>query len=182
MKYTFLLIFLFSFQLSSAQSDTSKVEADTVLNRQEEPDTLKRAFSAPMTKSPTGAIIRSLVLPGLGQLYVENYWKAPLMLGGFGTTVGIMLWNHDQYVQAQDDLENYEGDEQRELNRLKDRRTFFRDQRDMTGLYVLGVYVIAAVDAYVGAHLYDFSVDDDLSLSVQPDHLKGVCIIFSYRF
>jgi len=29
-------------------------------------------------KSPIGAMLRSLAIPGWGQVYVHQYWKAPL--------------------------------------------------------------------------------------------------------
>ena len=32
------------------------------------------------------------------------------------------------------------------------------NNRDINGLYLLAVYGIAAVDAYVGAHLFDFDI------------------------
>jgi hypothetical protein len=33
------------------------------------------------TKSPTGALVRSAILPGLGQFYNEAYWKIPIIYG-----------------------------------------------------------------------------------------------------
>ena len=51
----------------------------------------------------------------------------------------------------------------------KNRREFYRDNRDMSAFYLLGVYVLATVDAYVGAHLFDFDVSDDaISYRIMP--------------
>ncbi|HED08391.1 MAG TPA: hypothetical protein ENI57_09775, partial [Ignavibacteria bacterium] len=37
-----------------------------------------------MTKSPMGAVLRSAILPGWGQIYNESYIKAPIIWGIFG--------------------------------------------------------------------------------------------------
>ena len=41
-----------------------------------------------LTKSPTTAVLYSLALPGLGQVYTESYWKVPLFTG----TCAIAAW------------------------------------------------------------------------------------------
>lgn len=124
-----------------------------------------------LKKSPTGAIIRSLVLPGWGQYYVESYWKIPVFLGAAGTLAYIIADNHSKFMDYSDRVDNApENIEQFELQQLKSRRELYRDNRDMAGLYFIGVYTLGAIDAYVGAHLYDFSVSEDLTLSLKPDY------------
>lgn len=117
----------------------------------------------PMSKSPMGAIVRSLILPGWGQFYVEDYWKTPIFLGGAGALVGIIIWNHDYYIDYQDQYDYLIANEPEntlEIDLMKKKKEFYRDQRDMSGFFLLSVYVLAAIDAYVGAHLYDFPSDD----------------------
>lgn len=121
-------------------------------------DSTKVAVST-MTKSPTGAIWRSLVLPGWGQLYNESYWKAALFCGGAVTCMSIIVWNHNKFSNA---TARYIAlDEKDRLKEVTYReKEFYRDQRDVAGLWLVGVYLLAAVDAYTGAHLYDFDVSE----------------------
>ena len=46
---------------------------------------------------PRIATRRSLIFPGLGQIYNKQYWKLPLVYGALGTTLGIAFWNNDRY-------------------------------------------------------------------------------------
>lgn len=122
----------------------------------------------PLEKSPTGAVLRSLVLPGWGQYYNEDYWKVPISLG----SAAFFTYQIFDYQQQCSDAEN-------ELNLLEDddpnvslyqrRVDFYSDKRDEAALYLGVVYVISALDAYVGAHLSSFDVDDSLSLRLLPN-------------
>jgi len=44
-------------------------------------DSLQKNQSIIPKKSPTLAIAYTALFPGLGQVYVESYWKAPLAAG-----------------------------------------------------------------------------------------------------
>lgn len=44
----------------------------------------------------------------------------------------------------------------------------FKHDRDLSYIILLGVYVLNIVDAAVDAHFTDFSVDDNLTINVQP--------------
>lgn len=166
-----IMFFVFGMQLSALDnSDTVEVRKNP------------RTDFELLTKSPTGAIVRSLVIPGWGQVYVENYWKAPIVFGGFVGVGYVVYWNHDNYKSAIDEIDAYSGDDEFELENLKNKRDFYRDQRDLSGLYLMGVYVIATVDAYVGAHLFDHNVNDNLSFSLSPNRFGSVCFSISYNF
>lgn len=115
--------------------------------------------------TPNGAIWRSLVMPGWGQMYVESYWKAPIFFGGAVTLGYLIYYNQINYSDYADRLEQMELSDP-DYNITKLWREYYRDNRDMSGFYLLAVYVLATVDAYVGAHLYDFEVSDDLTLNL----------------
>ena len=110
-------------------------------------------------KSPSGAILRSVVFPGWGQLYNESYVKAGVFGAAAVSVTSIIVWNDAKFASAQ-----ARYDALADTDPLKDRtfreKEFYRDQRDVAGLWLLGVYALAAVDAYVGAHLFDFDVSD----------------------
>ncbi len=143
-------------------------------------------FEFQMQKSPSGAIWRSLAFPGWGQLYVESYWKAPVFAGAavfMAYRIGYFHGNFTDYSDKVDALESElerlksEDPNNPKINEIeyrtlpveKNRREYYRDNRDMSAFYLLGVYALAAVDAYVGAHLFDFDVSDEgISYGLQP--------------
>jgi len=61
-------------------------------------------------------------------------------------------------------------------------REVYRDNRDLSGLVFLVTYALAAVDAYVGAHLYDFDVDEDVSLGIGPTRTQLLALQLSVTF
>lgn len=111
------------------------------------------------SKSVTTAIVLSLLLPGSGQIYYEDYWKAPIFFGG-AAALGWWAWKNNQ---TYNELEA-QGDPNKEI---------YRNNRDQSLFFLAGVYILAAVDAYVGVHLYNFNVNENLSLFIAPDENTG---------
>ncbi len=111
--------------------------------------------------TPEGAVWRSLALPGWGQYYVEDYWKAPVVLGAAGWFTFQIFRNNSKFNDAKDAIALLPEDDP-DLFVLRREREFYRDKRDEAGLYLALTYLIATIDAYVGAHLYYFDVTDDL--------------------
>lgn len=132
------------------------------------------------TKSPIGAIWRSFVLPGWGQYYVESYWKAPIFLAAAGTMTYFIIKNNKDYSDFQSQLDKIEDKNTTEWILARNKRENARDNRDMSVFYLVGVYALAAIDAYVGAHLYDFNVDDDFTVSISPNYHSGLTLNCSY--
>ena len=172
-----LFILSFLFLIFSGISLFSQVEDK---NKEVPKDSSVSKF-AKMTKSPSGAIWRSLAIPGWGQVYVGSYWKAPLFFVGSATLVYFIFDNHNKYSDYSDQLANMKTDDPNyEITKL--RRDFYLDNRDMSAFYLLGVYILAAVDAYVGAHLYDFEVEDKLSLNLGMTPNFFPAVMLSIRF
>jgi hypothetical protein len=123
-----------------------------------------------MSKSPSGAVWRSLALPGWGQYYVESYWKAPIFLAGAGTCVYFIIDNNNKFNDKQSQIDKLiKIDPKSSLIELyKRQREVYRDNRDQSAFFLLGVYALSAIDAYVGAHLFDFNVDENISLRLTP--------------
>ncbi|MGB9701850.1 MAG: DUF5683 domain-containing protein [Candidatus Kapaibacteriota bacterium] len=116
-------------------------------------------------KSATGAVLRSLALPGWGQYYVESYWKAPIFVAAYGTVIFFIIDNNNKYNLAADEYASYTGSDLAHKDFLYRKREYFRDYRDLNILYLAGIYLISAIDAYVGANLYGFNVDDNLAIN-----------------
>jgi hypothetical protein len=130
-------------------------------------------------KSSWTAVGLSAVLPGAGQVYTENYWKVPIILGLGGYWVYEWTRNNDRYAEFRDlfsqsvrDLPPY-GDE-----RYLRLREFYKDQRDSFTWYLGILYLLNVVDAYVGAELYDFDVGPDLGAA----GAGGMHASFTIRF
>lgn len=115
-----------------------------------------------MQKSPLGAVLRSAILPGLGQIYNESYWKVPVVWGFLG-------YYGYEWVRQNNNYHDYSGWYNEALNgrlpgnpeNYKRNRDFYRDQRDLFAIYMGITYALNLLDAYVDAQLFDFSVDED---------------------
>lgn len=136
-------IFLLNFSLFSQQDSTAIQDTSTT----------SEVFV--MQKSPWGAVARSAIIPGLGQIYNESYWKAPVVWGFMGYFVYVWIDNNNNYLDYKD-LYIQSG-----TSRDKDYRDFYRDQRDEFAIYIVLTYMLNLVDAYVDAHMFDFSVNEN---------------------
>lgn len=143
---------------------------------------IKNSFEKEPLKSSTGAILRSLALPGWGQYYVESYWKAPIFVAGWGTCIFFAYDNNKKYKAAEKEYDAYTGTDIIQKSFLYKKREYFRDNRDMNFFYLAGVYLISAVDAYVGANLYEFNVDDNITLNYKISPIGSSEIGFTIKF
>lgn len=128
-------------------ADTAKARGDT---------------SAPayvMTKSPLKATLYSII-PGGGQIYNQQYFKAGLFIAGVGFFVGRAVYLNSRFLNRADSAAQYTiGSSTYEF--YKSQREAYRDARDENIAYGVGVWILGMIDAYVGAHLFDFDVSDD---------------------
>jgi hypothetical protein len=53
-------------------------------------------------------------------------------------------------------------------NLFKNRKDFFRRNRDLSIILTVGFYFICMIDAYVDAELFDFDISPDLSMRIEP--------------
>lgn len=138
---------------------------------------------------PTKAVWMSALFPGLGQLYNRRYWKLPIVVGGFMGLGYAMNWNNTMlrdYTRAYSDIMDNDPStksymdffaptvQESDLNKewltdlLRRRKNTYRRQRDLCVICMVGVYLIAMVDAYVDAQLAHFDISPDLSVDVAP--------------
>ncbi|MBP3355696.1 MAG: hypothetical protein J6K95_00805 [Rikenellaceae bacterium] len=121
----------------------------------------------------------SMICPGAGQVYNKSYWKVPFVVGGFATMAYIIDWNNRGYQRFKKAY-NYitDGDDSTvdEFNGLYDNRPDFiknlrdnyRRNRDLSIIITAGFYLLNVIDAHVDAHLKDFDVSDDLTMTLEP--------------
>lgn len=137
---------------------------------------------------PKRAMWLAIVFPGGGQIYNRKYWKLPIFYGGFLGCYYALSWNntmyHDYaqaYIDIMDDDDNtksYEDflppsyDVNANLTRLQElfrkKKDYYRRYRDMSMFFMIGVYVLSVIDAYVDAELSSFDISRDLSMKVRP--------------
>ncbi len=115
-----------------------------------------------MSKSPWGAVLRSAVLPGWGQIYNESYWKTPIIAGITAYFIYGWIDNNKLYIENKDLYNTALLNNSNLINGYKKRRDFYRDQRDMFLFYIGLTYFLNMVDAYVDAQMFDFSVSEDV--------------------
>ncbi len=138
---------------------------------------------------PTRAVWMSALFPGLGQVYNRRYWKLPIVAGAYLGLGYATTWNNTMladYTKAYQDIMDNDPDTKSYMNFfppnikesdldkawltnvLQSRKNFFRRNRDLCLLSMVGVYLVAMVDAYVDASLSHFDISPDLSMDITP--------------
>ncbi len=125
--------------------------------------------------SPSKAAFYSAVFPGMGQIYNKKYWKAPIVWAGMATSTSIYLFNNNEYKRyrrafrqresgLQDEFTLDDGTEVISRNGLVSAQRTLRNNRDLSLLATVLVYVLQIVEASVNAHLLQFDTSDQLSV------------------
>ncbi|MFT3740855.1 MAG: DUF5683 domain-containing protein [Breznakibacter sp.] len=147
--------------------------------------------------SPHKATLYAAVFPGLGQAYNKKYWKIPVVYAALGGVVYGLSFNQKYYTLyknayrdfiirdpanksyvtiVEKSMKSGLTVEQVETtyatwfqNALKNRRTYYKRNRDLCIIGLAGVYVLSMIDASVDAHFFNYDVSDDLAIKVFPD-------------
>ena len=138
---------------------------------------------------PTRAVWMSALFPGLGQIYNRRYWKLPIVVGAYLGLGYATSWNNgmlSDYTNAYRDImdndpstnsymnffppttQESDLDKTWLTNVLQSRKNFYRRNRDLCIICMVGVYLLAMVDAYVDASLSHFDITPELSMDVAP--------------
>jgi hypothetical protein len=162
-KAHFLLIFLFTFLGCIAQKNS--MEKNIIVA-----DSIKKNFKInPLGPSRAGFL--SAIFPGMGQAYNKKYWKMPIVYGALGTGIYLYSSNNKLYNQFRDEYKSrLAGNPSTNLTQFSDNtlivgQRVYRRNRDLSLLFCIGLYALNIVDANVDAHLKQFNVNDNLSLS-----------------
>ena len=160
-----VLMLLFLTEAPSAMQAQQLLEAPTVV----------QPANHPTPHNPTKALLLSL-LPGAGQIYNGQAWKIPIIYGALGG-VGYFVYNNytnmmafkNEYLHRVNggtpQLEGYTSYPNSSIYNL------YQTNNKNFQLFVIitaAVYGLNLIDAYVFGHLYDFQVNDDLSLNLSP--------------
>ena len=124
-------------------------------------------------KSPKKAAIYSTILPGMGQIYTDKYWKIPVIYSGIITSAYFINESHKNYILYKTTAINrINGDNSDNLQysdtELITLKNYYRRNRDISYLSLMGIYLLNIMDAYIDAHLYKYDISDDVSLNIEP--------------
>ena len=117
-------------------------------------------------KSPRGAMLRSALMPGWGQLYNNQKLKALLVFGGEMALVGNAIYYNQVANKSQT------VDEQR----------FYKDMRSQFLWWLFAIHLLNILDAYVDAHLWNFDTGPDLSLDTIHHGNGGLLLSLRFEF
>ncbi|MBD3218985.1 MAG: hypothetical protein GF310_11975 [candidate division Zixibacteria bacterium] len=107
--------------------------------------------------SPTGALLRSLAVPGWGQLYNDKYIKAGIIAG----LETFLIYQTAYYWERSSTYEDLYTADTNDVSRNNKFLQYdrYRDLRNQH-IWLLGITVFYSIfDAYVDAHLKNFDVD-----------------------
>ncbi|ARV06270.1 hypothetical protein BTO04_05955 [Polaribacter sp. SA4-10] len=134
--------------------------------------------------APSKAAFYSAIFPGMGQIYNKKYWKAPIVWGALAIPTYYYLQNNNDYNRYRTayklrknglvDEFTIDGVEIVSLDTLENAQEQLKENRDMSLLSGVILYVLQIVEASVNAHLLQFNTSDDLSLKPAfiPDPIR----------
>ena len=112
------------------------------------------------------------IMPGAGQIYTKKYWKVPIIYSALVTSGYFIMDNNKKYKKYRDtyldrnngiiDNLNYSNSE---LITLKD---YYKRNREISIMLFSLSYILNIIDASVNAHLFQYDIDENISLKIEP--------------
>lgn len=126
--------------------------------------------------SPKRAGLYSACIPGLGQLYNKQYWKAGVVYAGAAVIGGFVVSNYQEYTKYRkiyigmidsnpntpNTFENLTSEDVKYL------RDGFRRYLEYSVIASVAGYIMNILDAFISGHLRTFDMSKDISFKVQP--------------
>ena len=168
--------------------------------------TLKDTIAAKPKHDPRIATRRSLIFPGLGQIYNREYWKLPIVYGALAIPTYAFFFNDGYYkelkfaynarykaalsvVAGRDSTDYYTLEtkyQKADVAAIQSVRNASRRNRDYSILWFFIVWGVNVADATVFGHLKNFDVSNDLSMHIQPTfnpttNGPGVSLVVNFK-
>jgi hypothetical protein len=176
--------------LKSKTNSLKLKKSDTVVHSAFAPKIKKIKVSGPdSTHSPHTAIMRSLIIPGWGQIYNHRWWKVPVIYGGIGLLGVAIVFNQTNYseflalskyrehgvIPGPNDpyYAQYNLYVSQPNQALYDATDGYRRNRDLCYLGVIGAWGINVIDAYIDAKFINsYTMDNNLGMKIAPTLLN----------
>jgi len=183
-----LLLLFFGVASVSAQKKPFNKHRDTINTRGDTTSVLvpfrpkseqpkEKVYHPDSTHSPHKAILKSLYLPGTGQIYNKQYWKLPIVYGGFIALGGfyyVAQTNYKEYLNqavalSRGSLGNTNKFKNASLATITVYKDYYHRNRDLTIIGTVAFWGIQAIDAYIAAKFqHSYTMDNNLGFKVMP--------------
>ncbi|HNB82302.1 MAG TPA: DUF5683 domain-containing protein [Chitinophagaceae bacterium] len=123
---------------------------------------------------PKRSCLFSACVPGLGQIYNHQYWKAGIIYAGSAVITGFIISNYREYRNyhsayiARIDADPATTDSYPEYSTddLDLLRKGYRQYLQYSILSAVGAYTLNILDAFISAHLKSFDMKSDISFQL----------------
>jgi hypothetical protein len=153
---------------------------------------IQRLIADPLT--PSKAAFYSAIIPGLGQAFLGKGWKVPIIYAAIGASLYYYDVNNKE-------MNSYRSAYKRRLNGFFDDEyleteipittdqlllgmEFHKNYRDIAIILAAASYMLNILEANVSAHLLQFNVNDDLSVSpniILDKEITGIQLAFKFK-
>ncbi|MHB8207734.1 DUF5683 domain-containing protein [Mucilaginibacter sp.] len=198
-KYLIVFLLLISIIITvdaqnqtSSPKETSKdsinLHKDSIISKPFTPKVKQdhKKYHPDSLHNPHKAVIRSLILPGLGQVYNHQWWKVPLIYTALGLLGDAYFFNQRYYREFlalsiykegrispplpgskyYNDYVLYQGQQTQTIYNIKDA---YRRDRDLCIMGFAAFWGIQVIDAYIDAKFkHSYTMDTDFSYNVGP--------------
>lgn len=135
--------------------------------------------------TPKRTMFASAILPGSGQIINHQWWKVPVFYAGLTACFYYFNYSRKEYISFRDayiirtddnplTIDKYDPSggsykyRYAEASQLKYYRDSYRRDMEFSIILTTGVYLLNVIDAYVGAHLKNFDLNENLTFSFAP--------------
>ena len=166
------ILFLFYIAFFSAnlfaQKDSTNVKIKAIKGK------IKTTQGIYNPLSPSKAAFYSAIFPGMGQAYNKKYWKTPIVWAALAIPTYYYQLNNSDYKRYRrayklrknglpDEFTDDFGNTSVSIETLETAQKQLKQNRDMSLLTGVILYVLQIVEASVNAHLIQFNTDDNIS-------------------
>ena len=188
----FFLILLLICNINFSQRIQNNITIkDSIFDQSQRSLRLNRLINDPLT--PSKAAFYSAIIPGLGQAYLGKAWKIPIIYSAIGASLYYFDLNNKE-------MNEYRNAYKRRLNGFFDDRflelaipitteqlllgmEFHKNYRDIALVLAALSYMLNILEANVSAHLLQFNVSEDLSVTpnlIIDEEIRGLRLALKF--
>jgi hypothetical protein len=174
----------------SSKDTLVSTRADSLKAREFKPKPKKeKVYHPDSTHDPRKAVLRSLMIPGWGELYNHRWWQVPIIYAGMGLLVDAIIFNNTYYNEFLA-LSKYRGFgtnvtvgmpyyaeaiayEDQPAQAIYDAEEGYRRNRDLSILGLAGAWAIQTLYSYIDAKfIKSYTMDNNFTMRVEPSVLN----------